>query len=99
MVKLVGTEKQIAWAEKIRRKKLEKLNKDLDFFTKQAEKLEKLGKKGLKAEMVLKGFTKTIEILENADDAATWIDLRWNSFTPGGGELAEETKRFLKGGS
>uniref|UniRef100_UPI0035A041C1 hypothetical protein n=1 Tax=Clostridium sp. TaxID=1506 RepID=UPI0035A041C1 len=92
MVELKGSPKQVAWAEKIRVEKLEKLQKGLEFFTKQAEKQTR---KSSRAAMVLEGFARTIEILENAEDAATWIDLRWNSFTPVGNKLAEETKRFL----
>lgn len=96
MVDLKGTEKQISWAEKIRAEKIEGLEKDVAFFSKKVKKMKAAGKNTIKGDAILSNYKKTIEILENAENAGIWIENRDESFTPNKDRIAYATERFIE---
>lgn len=69
MVQLKGSEKQIAWAEKIRAEKLADWEK---------EKVEMEGKHNQK---YIQDFTEAAERILSIENASNWIDLKDRSLT------------------
>ena len=76
LAKLTGTEKQIEWAEDIRRNALD----ELDSIIASAERaIEVRTGKGKKTQMIADGLTAINEArpaMETIDDAAWWIEHR-----------------------
>ena len=73
MVELKGTEKQVKWAEDIRKICLDCLNKSLVFWQEESNRLEvKKGKPSKRTVRIVENIESFIEVIENEENS-TWF--------------------------